>query len=131
VDKAGKGEMRTLEKPVSLVLVVVICGGLAYAHNRESLRETNLNPVFQQINREAFGGELSGVTIEWSHLDQERGESRKLGEDEFLIRVDPNDVTTARELKGVLAHEACRIQVDWKEPEEHGPLFYECMKRFE
>jgi len=29
--------MRPLEKLVSLVLVGVICGGLTYAHNRESL----------------------------------------------------------------------------------------------
>ena len=35
----------------------------------------------QEINREYFDGELSGVTIEWSHLDSDSGQARKLGEE--------------------------------------------------
>jgi hypothetical protein len=123
--------MRTLEKLVSLVLIAVICGGLTYAHNRESLRETELGPVFEQINRESFAGELSGVWVEWSHLDQEGGEARKLGEHEFLILVDQGENTSLADLRRTLAHESCHVFVDWQEPEEHGPMFQECMKRFE
>jgi len=49
------------------------------------LAHSDLNPVFQEINQEYFNGELFGVTVEWSHLDQDSGQARKLGEHEFVI----------------------------------------------
>jgi hypothetical protein len=35
--------------------------GAVYGYDREQVRNADLNPVFQQINRETFRGELSGV----------------------------------------------------------------------
>jgi len=32
-------------------------------------------------------------------------------------------------VRDTLQHEACHVFVDWKEPEEHGPMFQEYMKR--
>jgi hypothetical protein len=57
----------------------------AYAWNREHLSWMDLNPVFQEINQRYFDGQLSGVRVEWSYLDQESGEARKLGEREYEI----------------------------------------------
>jgi hypothetical protein len=73
---------------------------------------------------------LSGVTVEWSHLDQERGEARKLGEREFSIVVDQGENTSIADVCRTLQYEACHVFVDWQEPEEHGPMFQECMERF-
>jgi hypothetical protein len=122
--------MRIWEQLVSIAGLSVIVGGAVYGYDRESLRETNLNSVFQQINREQFGSELAGVTVEWADLDQERGESRKLGDGEFLVLVDQNENTSIAEVRDTLQHEACHVFVDWQEPEEHGPTFQACMKRF-
>jgi hypothetical protein len=43
---------------------------------------------------EYFPSELSGVRVEWSHLDQESGEARKLAEREFVILVDRRENTS-------------------------------------
>src|ERR1700676_2403965 len=122
--------MRPLEKLVSLICLAVICGGLAYARNRESLRETDLNQVFQGINREYFSGELSGVQVEWRSLDGKSGEARKFSDGEFLVLVDQTENTSSGEVRETLQHEACHVFVDWKESEEHGPMFQACMNRF-
>jgi hypothetical protein len=122
--------MRRWEKLVSACSVAVICAGTVYAYDREQLRETDLNPVFQEINREYFDGGLSGIRVEWGHLDQERGETRKLNPGEFLILVDQNENTSIADVRQTLQHEACHVFVDWQEPEEHGPMFQECMSRF-
>jgi hypothetical protein len=122
--------MRPFEKLVSLVLVAVIWSGLAYAHNREVVRDTNLGQVFQEINREYFPGELSGVTVEWADLDQELGRVQKIRDGEFLILVDQHENTSSAEVRETLQHEACHVFVDWQEPEEHGPMFQDCMARF-
>lgn len=122
--------MRPLEKLISLVSLAAICAGAAYAYNRESLRETNLNPVFQEINREYFAGELSGVRVAWDHLDQERGETRKFGEGDILILVDQGENTSLADVRETLQHEACHVLVDWQELDKHGPMFQACMERF-
>jgi hypothetical protein len=122
--------MRPLQQLVSLFLVAVIWSGLAYAHNREVVRDTNLDQVFQQINREYFRGELSGVTVEWADLDQELGRVQKIRDGDFLISVDRNENTSIAELRETIAHESCHVFVNWQEQEEHGPRFYECMERF-
>ncbi len=122
--------MRPSEKLVSLVLIAVICGGLTYAHNREAVRDTNVDQVFQQINREYFRGELSGVTVEWADLDEELGRVQKIRDGDFLISVDRNENTSLAEVQETLQHEACHVFVDFQEPEEHGPMFQTCMERF-
>jgi hypothetical protein len=122
--------MRLFEKLVSAASLSVILGGLGYAYGRESLSRTDLNPVFQEINREYFDGELSGVTVEWATLDRDSGQARKLGEREFVILVDRRENTSVADVRGTLEHEACHVFVDWKEPEEHGPIFQRCIARF-
>jgi hypothetical protein len=44
--------MRRWEKLVSVAGPPVFVGGAEYARSREQLRDTNSNPVFQDINRE-------------------------------------------------------------------------------
>src|SRR6266704_4475540 len=117
--------MRTWEKLASLTSVSVIVGGAAYTYNREHLSRMDLNPLFQEINREYFAGDLCGVRVEWASLDQDSGQARKLGDGEFLILVDRNENTSLAEVRRTLAHESCHIYVNWQEQEEHGPAFRE------
>jgi hypothetical protein len=121
--------MRVWEQIVSVAALSFVVGS-AYAWNREHQSHADLNPVFQQINEQYFDGELSGVRVEWVRLDQESGEARKLGEHEFVILVDRRENTSVAEVRETLFHESCHIFVDWKEPEEHGPMFQECMAKF-
>jgi hypothetical protein len=123
--------MRRWEKLVSLVALSIIVGGATYAYNREHLSHTDLNPLFQGINQQYFNGELSGVTVEWSHLDQDSGEARRFGEHEFVILVDRRENTSITDVHRTLQHEACHVFVDWQEKEGHGAMFQVCMRRFE
>ena len=75
-------------------------------------------------------GRLSGVTLEWSHLDQDSGQARKFSDGGYLVLVDRRDNTTFAEVRRTLQHESCHVFVDWKESEMHGPEFRACMKRF-
>jgi hypothetical protein len=118
------------EKFVSAVSVAVICGGLTYAYDREHLSRADLNPVFQQINRQYFNGELSGVRVEWQTMDNRLGEAEKLGEHDYRIWIDRRENTSLADVRDTLRHEACHVFVDWKESEEHGAMFQDCMKRF-
>jgi hypothetical protein len=52
------------------------------------------------------------------------------GHGEFLILVDGNENTSLADVRCTLQHEAVSRDVAWKEPEEHGPMFRECMKKF-
>jgi len=72
-------------------------------------------------------GELSGVLVEWSYLDQKSGETRKLGEHEFVILVDRRENTSLAEVRSTLQHESCHVFLG-QESEEHGPMFQACMK---
>ncbi|SRR5713101_7332437 len=123
--------MRLWEKFVSLAALSVIVGGAAYAYNREHLNHADLNPVFQQINEQYFGGELSGVRVEWSHLDQDSGQARKFSDGEYLILIDQRENTSIADVRDTLQHEVCHVFVDWQESEEHGAMFQACMKKFE
>ncbi|SRR5216683_300083 len=124
-------KMRLWEKFVSLAALSVIVGGAAYAYNREHLSHADLNPVFQQINEQYFNGELSGVTVEWQTMDNRLGEAQKLGEHDYRIWIDRRENTSIADVRDTLQHEACHVFVDWREPEMHGAMFQECMKRFE
>ena len=122
--------MRLWEKFVSLAALTVIIGGATYAYNREHLSHADLNPVFQQINRQYFDGGLSGVSVEWQKLDGKLGEAQKLGEHDYRIWVDRRENTSIADVRDTLQHEACHVFVDWQEAEEHVAMFRECMKRF-
>jgi len=122
--------MKTWEKLVSLACVSVIIGGCVYAYQREQLADTDLNSMFQEINQKYFNAGLPGVRVEWGHLDQEYGETRRFDDGKILILVDHNENTSASEVRRTLRHEACHIFVGSREPEEHGPMFRACMERF-
>jgi hypothetical protein len=124
-------KMRLWEKLVSLAALSVIVGGAAYAYQREQLVNTDLNPVFDQINQQYFDGGLSGVRVDWLKLDDKLGEAQKLGEHEYQICVDRRENASIAEVRETLQHESCHVFVDWQEPEEHGPMFQACMRRFE
>jgi hypothetical protein len=124
-------KMRLCEKLVSLAALSVIIGGATYAYQREWLANTDLNPVFQQINQQYFDGGLSGVRVDWLKLDDKLGEAQKLGEHDYWIGIARRENTSIVDVRDTLQHEACHVFVDWKEPEAHGPMFQACMKRFE
>ena len=84
-----------------------------------TVSRTDLNPVFQEINQEYFDDELSGIRVEWNHLDQDSGQARKLGEREFVIMVDRSENTSVADVRETLEHEACHVYVDWREKDEH------------
>jgi len=63
-------------------------------------------------------------------MDDRLGEAQKLGEHEFVIRVDRRENTSIADVRRTLEHEVCHVYVDWQEPEEHGPAFLQCMGRF-
>ncbi|HJZ65069.1 MAG TPA: SprT-like domain-containing protein [Candidatus Acidoferrum sp.] len=108
----------------------MIVGGAVYAYNRERLADTDLNPVFQEINRNYFDGALSGARVEWGHLDQEYGETRRFDDGKILILVDHNENTSLNDIRRTLQHESCHVFVGSREQEEHGPMFQACMKRY-
>lgn len=58
------------------------------------------------------------------------GETYKESEDRFVIVLDPKWNTSEDEALHTMRHESCHIAT-WGEEPEHGPLFQECMKRFE
>src|SRR5712664_547905 len=86
--------MRLWEQLVSLAALSIIAGGAAFAYNREHLSRMDLNPAFQEINQQYFDGQLSGVRVEWSRLDQESGETRKFAEHEYEILIDRRENTS-------------------------------------
>ena len=47
----------------------------------------------------------------------------------ILVRLREN--TSIADVRDTLQHEACHDFVDWQETEEHGPMFQECMNRFQ
>src|SRR5260370_16392667 len=58
---------------VSLAWLAVIFWGAGYARGRERLRQTDLHTVYQQVNRESFGGELPDVAVKWAELPDDYG----------------------------------------------------------
>jgi hypothetical protein len=122
--------MKRWERFVSLAALSVIVAGAAYAYQRERLANTDLNPEFQRINAQFFNGELSGVRVEWRTLDSDMGEAEKLEERDYRIWIDRRENTSLADVRDTLKHESCHVYVDWKEAEEHGAMFRECMARY-
>ena len=67
---------------------------------------------------------MSGVTLKWRILHG------KSGERQFLVLLDRRENTSLAEVRRTLQYESCHVFVDWREKEEHGPMFQECMRRF-
>ena len=119
---------------VSLLSMAVICFGVRYAVGRERLRSPDhVHAMYQETNREFFDGQLPDVVVKVEDLSEARaeGETYKESEDRFVIVLDPKWNTSEDEAMRTMRHEACHVATWGEEPDEHGPRFQECMKRFE
>jgi len=117
-----------------LVPLAVICFGVRYAVGRERLRDPNyLHALYRGTNKDFFGSQLPDVRVKSHDLSDEKakGVTYKETEDRFVIVLDPNWNTSEDEALDTMRHESCHVATWGQEPEEHGPLFQECMKRFE
>lgn len=121
---------------VSLLSLAVICCGVGYAVGRERLRNPDhLHALYQQTNKDFFGGQLSDVDVksyDLSDYDAE-GITYKEMEERFVIVLDPHWNTSETEALDTMRHEACHVATwDATDPNDmHGPPFQGCMKRFQ
>jgi hypothetical protein len=124
---------------VSLLSLAIICFGVGYAVGRERLRDPDhLHALYQETNKEFFGGQLPDVEVK-SHdlLDEDAaGITYEEMKDRFVIVLDPKRNTSENEALPTMRHEACHVAT-WNvmDPNDvhgdvHGPPFQECMKRF-
>jgi hypothetical protein len=120
---------------VSLLSSATIFFGVGYAIGRERLRDPNhLHTLYQQTNKQFFGGQLRDVELKSHDLSDEKAEGMTYQEfdDKFVIVLDPNWNTSNTETLDTVQHEACHVAT-WHavDPNDvHGPPFQECMKRF-
>jgi len=117
-----------------LLSLAVICFGVRYAVGRERLRDPEyLQTLYQQTNKEFFDGQLRDVEVKAHDLSEEKAEgiTYQETEDKFVVVLDPHWNTSKEEALRTMRHESCHVATWGQEPEEHGPLFQECMKRFE
>ena len=56
---------------ISAISLAVILAGARYAYSREAVRHTDLDTLYQQINRESFEGKLPKVDVTWDDLTAE------------------------------------------------------------
>ena len=124
--------MRVWEQIVSGCSVVVIVAGVSYGHQRKHLIHTDLHARYQELNQRYFAGHLRDAAVEWDVLDDGvYAETRKYSDGSLVIVLDKYRITTQNQLNLELSHESCHVFIDFREPEEHGPGFLACMKRFD
>ena len=105
------------------------------------LQETYLPYLYNEINRDHFGGQLpTDVPVSWADLrsnpdcggcggmtDYDSGRPR--------IRINTDKVKTEKSLHGLMQHEMCHVAVfeagAKNENDPHGRQWQACMKRFE
>jgi predicted SprT family Zn-dependent metalloprotease len=93
-----------------------------------------LHDLYQETNRDFFGGQLRDVELKSHDLTEENAEgiTYQEAENKFVIVLDPNWNTSETKALDTMRHEACHVAswdvMDPKDP--HGPAFQECMKRF-
>jgi hypothetical protein len=126
------GVRKRLQIAVSVACLVVIGLGVRYAAARETLREQDLIPLYQQSGQVLFGDDVPEARVEWANLNNDLGTERTFGDDSVEILVDRELVTSEKQLRAVMEHEVCHVYVDrlGGEPVEHGPLFQTCMLKF-
>ena len=124
---------------VSLLSLAIICFGVGYAFGRERLRDPDhLHALYQETNKEFFGGQLRDVEVKSHDLSdyEAEGITYQETEDGFVIVLDPKWNTSEDEALRTMRHEACHVATwDVMDPNDvhgdvHGPPFQECMKRF-
>lgn len=121
---------------VSLLCLAIIFFGVGYAIGRERLRDPNhIHALYQQTNKKYFDGQLRDVELKVHDLSDEKAEGITYQEsaEKFVIVLDPNWNTSEAEALDTVQHESCHVFTwDVIDPkDQHGPLFQDCMKRFE
>jgi hypothetical protein len=122
---------RFFQITVSAATVVIILLGARYAYSRESIHNANLYQRYQQINRESFDAKLPYVSVSWTDLSSLNADGITSfdGNDRPVsIELDRQRITSERDLRAVLRHEACHVAVG--EKVAHGPAWQRCMDRF-
>ena len=122
---------RFLESTVSAVGVVIILLGSRYAYSRESVRNVNLYELYQQINRDSFEAKLPYVSVSWADLSAQNADGITSFDDNdrpVSIELDRQRITSERDLRAVLRHDACHVSVGGKVA--HGWAWQRCMDRF-
>lgn len=108
---------------ISVLALLVIVSGCAYAYERESIRGS-LGARFDRINKVYFDGQLYGVQVRWGLLGDDYGQASDDGE----IVVDSWSVRDEAKLDEVLEHEACHEFVGVEHG--HDQEWETCMGRF-
>ena len=116
---------------VSIVAVVVIFLGTRYAYSRESIHNMDLYQQYQQINLESFDAKLPYVSVSWADLSAQDADGITSFDDDdhpVSIELDRQRITSERDLRALLRHEACHVSVGGKVA--HGSAWQRCMDRF-
>jgi SprT-like family protein len=116
---------------VSAVAVVIILLGTRYAYSRESDHSVDLHERYQEINRESFDAKLPYVSVSWADLSAQNADGITSFDDDdhpVSIELDRQRITSERDLRAVLRHEACHVSVGGKIA--HGSAWQRCMDRF-
>jgi hypothetical protein len=91
----------------------------------------NLYMRYQQINRESFDAKLPYVSVSWAALSARNADGITSFDDydhPVSIEVDRQRITSERDLRAVLRHDACHVAVGGKVA--HGSAWQACMDRF-
>jgi SprT-like family len=112
-----------------------------YVEGLDRLHKTDLHALYNQMNLESFGGQLrSDVTIFWANLrtNPSCGNCAAMtdyGNGRPRIRFDDERVQSENSLHLLMGHEMCHLatneEVKKSTEDAHGPLWQECMRRFE
>jgi len=117
---------------VSIVAALVILLGTRYAYSRETIHNVDLYQQYQQINRESFDAKLPYVSVSWADLSTQDADGITSFDDNdrpVSIELDRQQITSERDLRAVLRHEACHVSVGGKVA--HGSAWQSCMDRFQ
>jgi hypothetical protein len=122
---------RLFQITASVIAVVIILLCTRYAYSRESVHNVNLHERYQQINRESFDAKLPYVSVSWADLSAQNADGITSFDDDdhpVSIELDRQRITSERDLRAVLRHEACHVSVGWKVA--HRSAWQRCMDRF-
>lgn len=123
---------KRLQIAISLACLAAIAVGARYSPARETLRDQDLMPLYQQTGQVLFGYDTPEARVQWSNLGKDYGTEQTFNDDSIEILIDRDLVTSEKQLREVMEHEVCHVYVDRQggEDVEHGPLFQACMSKF-
>ena len=92
---------------VLFLAVMTIGGGVRYAYSAEQFRRPeHLHQLFQEVNRESFGGQLPDPEIrrERTSRDDSAGQTYQRLDGRFVVVIDPATYTTDEAARDLLRH---------------------------